>query len=305
MADLSAAAAWQQVCRAYFFEQDVDAQTILHVFDTAVIEHSTGGTNSADNGGSLTDGVKLRLNDLGFAFQQDGAKWRLPEALLQEYSLTKSAVRREYHEAQQKRSEERLKECLLKYTKAADGDAGAKKVTASQLYRAAKRFSAAYQRSISTHPFLAGLHKLLTCQLQRSATTWQWTVDRAVFIEGGGSSSGCGGGGGGAAAEDADPFMAEALQLLASMLRRVDAPADAVEVGGDASAAATTWEVEPWLSDRTLRAALRALPPPSRLQALPSGAFAEGGTARTNVDGKLDAADGWLSDVCPGLCAVS
>eukprot|EP00611_Tribonema_gayanum_P020670 TRINITY_DN381_c0_g1_i1.p3 TRINITY_DN381_c0_g1~~TRINITY_DN381_c0_g1_i1.p3 ORF type:complete len:177 (-),score=76.82 TRINITY_DN381_c0_g1_i1:327-857(-) len=172
-------------------------------------------------------------------------------------------------------------------------------VTASQLYRAAKRFSAAYQRSISTHPFLAGLHKLLTCQLQCSATTWQWTVDRAVFIEGGGSSSGAA-----AAAEGADPFMAEALQLLASMLRRVDAPADAVEVG-DASAAATTWEVEPWLSDRTLHAALRALPPPSRLQALPSGAFAEGGTARTNVDGKLDAADGWLSNVCPGLCAVS
>ena len=47
-------------------------------------------------------------------------------------------------------------------------------------------FTAAYSGSVSTHPFFAGFNKLLSSQLG-SKNLWTWSVDSAVFIEGGGA----------------------------------------------------------------------------------------------------------------------
>jgi hypothetical protein len=205
-----------------------------------------------------------------------------------------------------------------------------------QLRATARRFTAAYSSRLGCHPFIAGLHTLLTRQLG-CAQSLVWTFDPAILIEGssrskkqpptpapgsskpntptvlqgvspGGASTGGASPGGvspvpsslaspapaavaAAAAALSDPFMHDALALLASIA--ICCTAQDIEAGSGAAAAdsaagRTVWRLQKALSDRRARAVLKALPHSSALQAAASGSLFTSGVVRTNVIGAWD-----------------
>jgi hypothetical protein len=208
-----------------------------------------------------------------------------------------------------------------------------------QLRATARRFTAAYSSRLGCHPFIAGLHTLLSRQLG-CAQSLVWTFDPAILIEGssrsskkqrqpatpvpgskpntptvlqgvspiGASPDNASTSGvspapsslaspapeavaAAAAAALSDPFMHDALALLASIA--VCCTAQDIEAGSgmaaaDSAAGRTVWRLQKALSDRRARAVLKALPHSSALQAAASGSLFTSTVVRTNVIGAWD-----------------
>jgi hypothetical protein len=202
-----------------------------------------------------------------------------------------------------------------------------------QLRATARRFTAAYSSQLGCHPFIAGLHTLLSRQLS-CAQSLVWAFDPAILIEGSSRSkkrpatpvpgskpntptvlqgvSPIGASAGGAstsgvspapslltspaleaaaAAALSDPFMHDALALLASIA--VCCTAEDIEAGSgmgaaDSAAGRTVWRLQKALSDRRARAVLKALPHSNALQATASGSLFTSTVVRTNVIGAWD-----------------
>ncbi|CAK4667494.1 hypothetical protein LEN26_012623 [Aphanomyces euteiches] len=272
---------WRDACRQYYFHQDEQAKVLLDAYEDAKTRTSDEVTIE------IGDESHPSLREIGLARCPVEGHAAQFDANLIVLETVKNEVRGEFHAHMSalrysdfRQRLQVVQSCFYQIDPAsqqlvvrpqegyvrsqADFD-----VKRGQLLR----FLGEYARNIGAHPFLHGLHRMLSSNMHQT-TIVAWEVSNATFVESAGAE-----------------FTSAALTLLVETLQcgHTETP------DGNSS----IWFLDPFLSNHHIRRMLWIFPNMKQIEGRATGTEVATTIERTNAKGQHDEPPTWLK-----MCTV-